>query len=220
MFASFSPDGNRVVTASEDFTAIVWDATTGRRLISPVEHQEKVQTASFSPDGKLFVTSSVDATARVWNAATGDPLTPPLRHLVKLTDAMFSSDGRRIITHDWNRECRIWQLPEDVWPIDDLATLSLLLSGRTETRFGQLTSEASESLETIWKRLRRKYPATFETSNEEIERWHEFEAEECLAHKQWFAEAFHLKRLLTLRPADQSIIGKINAVNEHLAKGK
>jgi hypothetical protein len=139
---------------------------------------------------------------------------------VKLTDAMFSSDGRRIITHDCNRECRIWQLPEDVRPIDDLTTLSLLLSGRTETRFGQLTSPASESLETIWKRLRSKYPATFDTSTEEIERWHEFEAEECRAHKQWLAEAFHLKRLLTLRPTDHSISIKIDAVNEHLAKGK
>jgi len=31
--AAFSPDGKRVVTASEDFTATVWDAMTGQRLI-------------------------------------------------------------------------------------------------------------------------------------------------------------------------------------------
>jgi WD40 repeat protein len=219
LFASFSPDGNRVVTASEDFTAIVWDATTGRRLITPVEHEEKVRTASFSPDGRWFVTASVDKTARVWNAETGDPLTPPLRHLTKLTDAAFLADGRRIVTHDANEECRVWQLALDDRPIDDLLLLSRLLSGHTETRFGPSTSERRESLEVSWKRLRSKYPSTFETSIEEIEQWHEFQAEECDVDQQWFAEAFHLRHFLVLRPGDQSIIKKLVAVDEHLTKG-
>jgi WD40 repeat protein len=219
LFASFSPDGSRVVTASEDFTAIVWDATTGRRLISPVEHGEKVRMASFSPDGKWFVTASADKTARVWNTETGDPLTPPLQHLSKLTDAAFLADGRRLVTHDGNKECRIWQLPVDDRPIDDLIILSHLLSGRTETRFGQLPSQQSESLEIIWKRLRSKYPSTFETSSEEIEKWHEFQAKECDIQQQWFAETFHLKRLLMMRPGDRSIMDRLAKVNDHLAKG-
>jgi WD40 repeat protein len=220
LFASFSPDGNRVVTASEDFTAMVWDASTGRPLIPAVEHEEKVRTASFSPDGKWFVTASADKTARVWNAETGDPLTPPLGHLMKLTDAMFLADGRHIVTHDGKNECRVWDLAVDGRPIDDLVTLSRLLSGHTETRFGQLSSEGSESLEVTWGRLRRKYPATFKTSTDEIEKWHEFQAEECEVQQQWFAEAFHLNRLLMLRPGDQSIITQLNAVNEHVRKEK
>jgi len=216
LFASFSPDGNRVVTASEDFTAIVWDVNTGRRLISPVEHEEKVRTAAFGPDGRWFVTASADKTARVWNAETGDPLTPPLRHLTELTNAAFLADGRRIATHDANEECRIWRLTVDDRPIDDLVLLSRLLSGHTETHFGQLTSERSESLEVTWKRLRSKYPSTFETFTEEIEKWHEFQAEECDIDQQWF-EAFHLRHLLALRPGDQSIIKKLVAVDKHLA---
>lgn len=219
LFASFSPDGNRVVTASEDFTAIVWDVNTGRRLIFPVEHEEKVRTASFSPDGQWFVTASADKTARVWNAETGDPLTPLLRHLTELTNAAFLADGRRIVTHDGKEECRIWQLTVDDRVIDDLVLLSRLLSGHTDTRFGQLTSQRSESLEDIWKRLRIKYPSTFETSTKEIEEWHEFQAEECDIDEQWFGEAFHLRRLLALRPGDQSIIKKLDAVDKHLAKG-
>ncbi len=219
LFASFSPDGRRVVTASEDFTAIIWDALTGRQLISPVEHKEKVRTASFSPDGKWFVTASADKTARVWNAETGDPLTPPLLHPAELTNAIFLADGRRIFTRDGNEDCRVWQLSVDERPVGDLVILSRLLSGHTETRFGNLTPRQSESLEVTWNRLRSKYPSAFETSTGQIERWYEFQAEECEAQKQWFAEAFHLQHLLMLRPGDESITKKLATANEHLARG-
>ena len=36
--AQFSPDGQRVATASEDGTARLWDATTGKALGAPMEH--------------------------------------------------------------------------------------------------------------------------------------------------------------------------------------
>ena len=36
--ASFSPDGRRVVTASADHSARVWDAETGKPLTEPLRH--------------------------------------------------------------------------------------------------------------------------------------------------------------------------------------
>jgi hypothetical protein len=136
--------------------------------------------------------------------------------LTELTNAAFLADGRHIVTRDGNEECRIWPLPVDDRPVDDLVILSHLLSGQTETRFRNATPRQSESLEAAWKRLKSKYPLTFETSADEIERWHEFQAEECDVQKQWSAEAFHLKQLLVLRPGDQSITKKLVAVNQHL----
>ena len=36
--AQFSPDGKRIVTASQDNTARVWDAQTGQPLTEPMKH--------------------------------------------------------------------------------------------------------------------------------------------------------------------------------------
>jgi WD40 repeat protein len=60
MDAAFSPDGARVVTASNDQTARVWDAATGEPLTGPLEHQGTVWTAAFSPNGMRVVTASGD----------------------------------------------------------------------------------------------------------------------------------------------------------------
>src|SRR6202034_4225986 len=72
--AAFSPDGKRIVTASNDKTARIWDAASGQQLMMLSGHQDVVASAAFSPDGTRIVTASYDKTARVWDAATGKQL--------------------------------------------------------------------------------------------------------------------------------------------------
>jgi WD40 repeat protein len=50
--AHFSPDGSRIVTAANDRTVRVWDARTGRELLSLTGFSEGVRCVAFSPDGK------------------------------------------------------------------------------------------------------------------------------------------------------------------------
>ncbi len=69
--ASFSPDGSRIVTASGDKTAKVWDAASGAEILTLKGHTDTVFSASFSPDGSRIVTASRDNTAKVWDATTG-----------------------------------------------------------------------------------------------------------------------------------------------------
>ena len=69
--AAFSPDGARVVTASQDKTARVWDTATGKEIAALRGHEGSISSAAFSPDGARVVTASWDKTARVWDAATG-----------------------------------------------------------------------------------------------------------------------------------------------------
>ena len=72
--ASFSPDGERVATASSDRTAVVWDTATGKKLGTLAGHTSVVTSVSFSPDGKRVVTASEDGTTRLWEADSGREL--------------------------------------------------------------------------------------------------------------------------------------------------
>ncbi len=65
--AQFSPDSQRVVTASGR-TAQLWDAATGKMTGQPMKHGGRVKSAQFSPDGLRVVTASDDRTARLWDA--------------------------------------------------------------------------------------------------------------------------------------------------------
>jgi WD domain, G-beta repeat len=96
--ASFSPDGTRVVTASQDKTARLWDASSGQPIGDPMRHEGPVNSASFSPDGTSIVTGSFDNTARLWDAHTGQPMGDALRHEGIVNSASFSPDGTRIVT--------------------------------------------------------------------------------------------------------------------------
>ena len=58
--AEFSPDGKRVLTASQDKDAHIWDAETGVRLVVLEGHDKEICPATFSPDGSLVVTTSGD----------------------------------------------------------------------------------------------------------------------------------------------------------------
>ncbi len=49
--AAYSPDGERIVTASLDETAKVWDAESGAELLTLSGHTDMVNSAAYSPDG-------------------------------------------------------------------------------------------------------------------------------------------------------------------------
>jgi WD40 repeat protein/serine/threonine protein kinase len=105
---AFSPDGRRVVTASYDHTARVWDASTGEAVTPPLAHGDSVLRAWFSPDGRRVVTASRDRTARVWDATSGMAVSPALSHDSTVEDALFSPDGRWVVTASVDGTARLW----------------------------------------------------------------------------------------------------------------
>ncbi len=110
--AAFSPDGKRIVTASFDTTARLWDAESGKQIGEPLSgHEAAVQSAAFSLDGKRIVTASSDTTARLWDAESGKQIGEPLMgHTDAVRSAAFSPDGKRIVTASSDKTARLLRI--------------------------------------------------------------------------------------------------------------
>ncbi|MBI4607100.1 MAG: protein kinase [Planctomycetes bacterium] len=106
-FASFSPDGRHVATASHDMTARIWSVETGAASVILRGHQGTVKTAGFSPDGTRVLTSSDDATARIWDSGSGVEILKLAGHEHPLRSASFSPDGTRVLTVG-QQTARLW----------------------------------------------------------------------------------------------------------------
>jgi WD40 repeat protein/serine/threonine protein kinase len=114
---AFSPDGQRLVAASRDYTVGIWDCATGKELVTLRGLTEtQVASVAFSPDGRRVAAGSYDKLVKVWDSATGKELLdlkgddgggrsgvvhPDGRRLVA-----FSPDGRRLVTA--TDEVKIW----------------------------------------------------------------------------------------------------------------
>jgi WD40 repeat protein len=96
--AAFSPDGARVVTASLDGTARIWDAAAGQTIGVLNGDEGGVLSAAFSPDGGRVVIASEHGTARVWDASTGQTIAVLRGHKNRVNGAAFSPDGARVVT--------------------------------------------------------------------------------------------------------------------------
>ena len=62
---SFSGDGSRIASGSDDRTVRVWDAQSGQTLLVLKGHTEEVWSVSFSGDGSHIASGSDDRTVRV-----------------------------------------------------------------------------------------------------------------------------------------------------------
>jgi WD40 repeat protein/serine/threonine protein kinase len=99
--AVFSPDGERIASASQDGKISIWDARSGRQLFQFRAHEQHARGVAYSPDGRLLATTSWDTTVKIWDLQTlGSDRNPsPLRVLTRRGmgySVVFSPDGKRL----------------------------------------------------------------------------------------------------------------------------
>ncbi len=108
--AVFSDDGTRILTASRDRSAAIWNVEVEQPLVRLVGHTARVNSAVFSPDERLIVTAADDNTARLWDAATGVMQGKAMVHTAGVSLAAFSPDGEQVVTASRNGSVAIWDV--------------------------------------------------------------------------------------------------------------
>jgi hypothetical protein len=105
---AISLDGIRIVSGCGDITAKVWDARSGKELLSLKGHTEDVTSVAISPDGKHIVSGSWDSTVKVWDARSGKDLLTLKGHTGLVTSVAISPDGTRIVSGSQDGTVKMW----------------------------------------------------------------------------------------------------------------
>ena len=108
---AFSPDGQRIVSGSDDKTVRVWDAATGQPIGAAADrpHRHGVTVWRSAPTAGA---SSPAATTRRCGCGTRTPASRSAQPLTGHTDAVFSvafsPDGKRIVSGSGDKTVRVW----------------------------------------------------------------------------------------------------------------
>jgi type II secretory pathway pseudopilin PulG len=103
-----APDGRTLATGNRDGTVTIWDARSGRILISLRGHSGVVSGLAYSPDGSRLAVASWDKTLSIWNIATGSQALLLKGHTDAVASVQFSSDGTRLYSRSLDGTVREW----------------------------------------------------------------------------------------------------------------
>jgi WD40 repeat protein len=169
----FSPDGTRLASASGSEVK-VWDARNGAEIATLRGHTGDVWSVAFSPDGTRLASASEDKAVKVWDATSGAELLSLRGHAGGVCSVAFSPDGTRLASGSKDGTVKVWDAR--FWDRQ---------SGKSLPEGYDPWAEDS---------LRREALAPD---------WSGQDAADAEHKGDWFAAAFHRRRLAKLRPDDR-----------------
>src|SRR5579859_3571810 len=157
--AAWSPGGPssspgrvaRIVSASGDGTAQVWDASSGDHLNIYTGHTDSVYAAAWSPDGKRIASASYDKTVQIWDATYGDHFYTYTGHSSWVWSVAWSPDGKRIASAGGDKTVQVWDAAD--------GSHSYMYTGHTGSVYAaawspdgkSIASASSDGTVQVWK---------------------------------------------------------------------
>jgi WD40 repeat protein len=110
---ALTPDGRRIVTASEDGSVAVWDLTTGRLIERLTGHEGAVRAVDVLGDGGRVLSGGEDGTLRLWDLATSRELHVVSAHEGEVQAVTAYPEGDQVLSIGGrDGRLRVWRLAD------------------------------------------------------------------------------------------------------------
>jgi WD40 repeat protein len=104
----FSPESQRLASASFDKTVRVWDVASHKSLLRLDGHSDFVYGVAFSPDGKWLASCSKDRSVKITDASTGQSRQTISGMNEDILAVAFHPDGKSIVSSGYETSIFWW----------------------------------------------------------------------------------------------------------------
>ena len=122
--AEFSPDGNQLITVSQDETARIWDPKTGQTQNILRPETGPVREAFFSIDSSRVITASGEESMTLWDSKKGSLMHKFENLGSRVVKVIFNPDGNKIVAITEGGNLHLWEAAP--WRLEDLPGDSIL----------------------------------------------------------------------------------------------
>jgi WD40 repeat protein len=112
-FASFTPDGNYIITCGSDNNVIIWNAEKGTiyKTLTGLKHRQNC--AIFTPDKSILVSAGEDNIITIWDPETGSIKGDLKGHTGPVKTIDISPDGKLLASGGTDKSVFIWDLRQN-----------------------------------------------------------------------------------------------------------